>query len=223
MQREQYIGEWLPEPIATSGEGGAAFVLKTESVSMALLVVLESLSPLERAVFILHDVFDYDYKEIAQILDRSESACRKLLSRSREHIQANHSRYDVQPESHSKLVQQFMDAAQQGNVQGIVDLLSQDVVLVSDGGGVVSSATRPLFGRETIRAFFAGLYAQAQRDGVTYTFKQVTLNGQSGVLIQEASTGNIVLAGTFGVENGVISRLWLMRNPNKLQHVDLAP
>ena len=217
-QREQYIGEWLPEPIRTSNDSPADSLQRAESISMALLVVLESLSPLERAVFILRDVFDYEYAEIALTLDRSESACRKLLSRAREHIQAARPRFDVPQEVHDRLVSQFIEAAQQGNMQGVVSLLADDAVLYSDGGGVVSAATRPLHGRDTIFAFLSGLYAKMQRDGNNFTLEAIQLNGQMGLLMRD-SAGQIMMAVTFESDSTQIIAIRLVRNPVKLRRL----
>ena len=217
-QREQYIGEWLPEPILTSDDSPVDSVQRAESISMALLVVLESLSPLERAVFILRDVFDYEYTEIALTLERSESACRKLFSRAREHIQAARPRFDVPQEVHDRLVSQFIEAAQQGNMQGVVSLLADDAVLYSDGGGVVSAATRPLHGRDTIFAFLSGLYAKMQRDGNNFTLEAIQLNGQMGLLMRD-SAGQIMMAVTFETDSTQIIAIRLVRNPDKLRRL----
>ncbi len=218
VQREQYIGEWLPEPLRTAEGNPADDVQRAESVSMALLVVLESLSPLERAVFILREVFDYDYADIARMLDRSEATCRKHLSRARSHVQAARSRFDVSAEAHDRLVTQFIDAVQQGDIQGVVSLLADDATLTSDGGGVVTAATRPVLGRERIGAFLAGLYAKAQRDGLTITVEAVQLNGQTGLLMRDAA-GQVTLAATFEVGAGTITTLRLVRNPAKLRRL----
>jgi RNA polymerase sigma-70 factor, ECF subfamily len=215
-QREQYIGEWLPEPVLTSDDSPIDSVQRAESISMALLVVLESLSPLERAVFILRDVFDYEYAEIALTLERSESACRKLLSRAREHIQKSRPRFDVPQEVHDRLVNQFIKAAQQGNMQGVVSLLADDAVLYSDGGGVVSAATRPLHGRDTILVFLSGLYAKMRRDGNNFTFEPMQLNGQMGLLIRDTA-GQITMAVTFEADSTSITAIRLVLNPVKLR------
>lgn len=216
VQREKYIGEWLPEPILTSEDNPIDSLQRAETISMALLVVLESLSPLERAVFILREVFEYDYTEIGHTLGRSESACRKLFSRAREHVQAATPRFDVSQSDHDRLVDQFIEASQQGDVQGMVNLLADDVVLYSDGGGKVSAATRPLQGRDKIFAFFAGLYKKIQRDGLSLTFERVQINGQAGLIMRDAS-GNITLVTTFESGSSHITVLRMVLNPDKLR------
>ncbi|MEL6308483.1 MAG: RNA polymerase sigma-70 factor [Chloroflexota bacterium] len=215
VQREQYIGEWLPEPVLTSDDNPAKLLQRSESISMALLVVLENLSPLERAVFILREVFDYEYAEIARTLERSESACRKLFSRAKEHVQRARPRFDVPQELHDRLVSQFFEATRHGNMQEMVNFLAEDTVLYSDGGGVVSAATRPLYGRDTIIAFFSGLYAKTHRDGVNFTFEQSQLNGQTGLLMRD-STGEIILVATFEASLTHITVIRLILNPAKL-------
>src|SRR6185312_584373 len=146
VRREQYVGPWLPEPIIT-GFGTAPLsplhqVTDRESISMAFLVLLESLSPLERAVFLLREVFDYEYAEIAQITGREEAACRQLFSRAKKHISDHRPRFPASPEAHAKMVGRFMEACLAGDMDGLMSLLAEDVTVWSDGGGKVSGAVR---------------------------------------------------------------------------------
>ncbi len=215
IQREQYIGEWLPEPIITSEDNAVDSLQRAESVSMALLIVLERLSPLERAVFILREVFDYEYAEIADTLERSESACRKLFSRAKKHIQAESPRFNISQETHNQIVNQFIEATQKGNIETLVNLLAEDAVLYSDGGGVVSAAIRPVYGRNNIYAFISGLYKKAQHQEHSFTIEKALLNGYEGMLMRNEA-GQIIMAATFEVESTYITTIRLVVNPNKL-------
>src|SRR5215475_10067341 len=154
-RRETYIGPWLPEPVIT-GDGASLLsplrqITDRESISMAFLVLLESLSPLERAVFLLREVFDYEYAEIAQITERDEAACRQLFSRAKKHISEHRPRFPASPEAHAKMVGRFMEACTAGDMDGLMSLLAEDVTVWSDGGGKVpAAALRPVQGRENV-------------------------------------------------------------------------
>src|SRR5262249_16514195 len=153
-QRETYIGPWLPEPVIT-GDGASLLsplrqITDRESISMAFLVLLESLSPLERAVFLLREVFDYEYADIAQITGRDEAACRQLFSRAKKHISDHRPRFPASPEAHAKMVGSFMEACLAGDMDGLMSLLAEDVTLWSDGGGKVSAALQPIQGRDKV-------------------------------------------------------------------------
>src|SRR5436853_3433229 len=154
-RRENYVGPWLPEPIIT-GDGASLLsplrqITDRESISMAFLVLLESLSPLERAVFLLREVFDYEYPEIAGITGRDEAACRQLFSRAKKHIKEHRPRFPASPEAHAKMVGRFMEAWIAGNMDGLTILLAEDVTVWSDGGGKVSGAARqPIQGRDCV-------------------------------------------------------------------------
>src|SRR5215471_13436300 len=145
-RRENYIGPWLPEPILTNDGASLLSPLRQitdrESISMAFLVLLERLSPLERAVFLLKEVFDYEYAEIAQITGRDEAACRQLFSRSKKHISDHRPRFRASPEAHAKMVGRFMEACLAGDLEGLMSLLAEDVTGWSDGGGKISGAVR---------------------------------------------------------------------------------
>ena len=145
-QRENYVGPWLPEPIIT-GFGAAPIsplhqITDRESISMAFLVLLESLSPLERAVFLLREVFDYQYVEIAQITERDEAACRQLYSRAKKHLREHRPRFPASPEAHAKMVGRFMDACSAGDIDGLTSLLAEDVTAWMDSGGKVAAGAR---------------------------------------------------------------------------------
>jgi len=219
VQREQYIGEWLPEPIVTDTVSPADELSKAETISVAFLVVLEKLSPLERAVFILREVFDYGYDDIAGILDKSESACRKTFSRAKQHIQDNQPRFETSPQEHTRIVNQFMTAINTGDLNKITNLLAEDATLVSDGGGKASAATRPLHGRDIILRFLAGIQKRGNDMGVPYRLEICTLNGQQGVVGRVEQTDRPFLAATFEVHKGQIVTIRFVRNPDKLSRL----
>lgn len=216
VQREQYVGEWLPEPIATDTITPADALTKAETISVAFLVVLETLSPLERAVFILREAFDYDYKDIADILDKSESACRQIFSRAKKHIHANRPRYDATPETHTRLVNHFITALQEGDITKITNALAEDATLTSDGGGKVAAAIRPLHGRDKILKFLLGLHKRATDMGIAYEIIPIMLNGEQGMINRMTATGEIFVAGTFEVHQEQIVTMRFIRNPDKL-------
>ena len=219
VQREQYIGEWLPEPIVTDTTMPSDEFTKIENISVAFLVVLEKLSPLERAVFILREVFDYDYSEIANILDKSESACRQIFSRSKKHIHANRPRFEAAPEDHMRLVNNFITAIEEGDLDKMTRLLADDVALYSDGGGKVAAATRPLFGRDTILRFLEGIQKLGEKANIAYHFERVILNGEQGLIGRYTETNEIFLAATFEVHQEQITVIRFVRNPDKLANL----
>lgn len=212
-RRESYVGPWLPEPLATDDDDPAAAVELADSVSMAMLVVLETLSPLERATFVLREVFDLPYDEIADTLGRSESAVRQLAHRAREHVHARQPRHHVDKARHDELTMRFMQAAGSGNFDEVVALLAPDAVLVSDGGGKKRAALRPIQGAEKIaRWLFAVL---AENPG--FEIRLGTLNGETAYVAYDGDVPDTVafLKST----DGRITDLYLIRNPDKLEHV----
>lgn len=219
VQREQYIGEWLPEPIVTDTSSPAEELNKAETISVAFLVVLETLSPLERAVFILREVFEYGYDDIGGILDKSESACRKIFSRAKQHIQSNRPRFETSPEAHTKIVTQFMTAVNTGDLAKMTTLLANDATLVSDGGGKASAAIRPLHGRDIILRFLAGLQKRANDAGIPWHLQACMLNGEQGLIGRNVETNEPFLAATFEVHQSQIIAIRFVRNPDKLSHL----
>ena len=216
VQREQYYGEWLPEPLVIDPHSPAEIVGRAEHISLAFLVILEKLSPLERAVFLLREVFDYAYGDIAQMLDRSESACRQLFHRAKKHVQADRPRFDAQPEEHQQIVQTFLAALQNGDLQRLTQLLADDATLYSDGGGKVPAAVRPVYGREKIIALLGGLDRRAQQQGVAYSLEPAWLNGEQGLICRDGATQQVLFAATFEVTHAAITTLYFVRNPDKL-------
>lgn len=216
VQREQYIGTWLPEPLLTDTNvvEPAQIAEQHDSLSIAFLVLLEQLSPAERAVFLLHEVFDYEYSEIAEILGKQEDACRQLFSRAKQHLVHNRPRYTSTPAEHNALLQQFMGAALNGDVDGLSRLLARDVQTWADGGGKVVAALRPIIGQELVTRFFLHMMRAwtAEMSGT-----MAWLNGEMGLIIRQ--NGQVTLALLLETGDGLIQRIHLIRNPDKLKHL----
>jgi RNA polymerase sigma-70 factor (TIGR02957 family) len=211
-RREDYVGEWLPEPLMTSPDV-ADDVELAESVSIAMLTVLETLGPAERAVFVLRDVFDTPYEEIAEAVDKSPAAVRQIAHRAREHVAARRPRVAVSTAEQQAVVDRFLRAVRNGDLQGLLDVLAPDVVLVADGGGLVAAARRPIEGAARVAAFLAG----AARI-VGFEAHAVLLNGSPGGRVD--IDGELDTAVGITVEQGRITRLYAIRNPNKLARLD---
>jgi len=207
-RREEYVGEWLPEPLLTSPDV-AEDVELAESVSIAMLTVLETLSPAERAVFVLREVFDTPYEEIAAAVDRSPAAVRQIAHRAREHVASRRPRVQVSRAEQRAVVERFLAALQSGDVQGLLDVLSPEVVLRADGGGVVAAARHPIEGAEAVSRFLAVFAKMASGARVD----TVWLNGAPAARIE---FGSDVTAVSLLIEDGRISRIYAMRNPSKL-------
>lgn len=222
-RRENYVGPWLPEPIIT-GDGASLLsplrqITDRESISMAFLVLLESLSPLERAVFLLREVFDYEYAEIAQITGREEAACRQLFSRAKKHIRQHRPRFPASPEAHEKMVGRFMEAFIAGDMDGLMSLLAEDVTAWSDGGGKVSgAAVHPIQGRDKVARVVIGLLSRVP-EGTTA--EVIEANGLPALLIRVK--GQIAGVLTLEVEGDLIRALRNVANPDKLTHLNLPP
>jgi RNA polymerase sigma-70 factor (ECF subfamily) len=212
-RREEYVGEWLPEPLLTSPDV-AEDVELAESVSIAMLTVLETLGPAERAVFVLREVFDAPYDEIAAAVGKAPAAVRQIAHRARDHVAARRPRMQVDCAEQQAAVERFLAALQTGDVQGLLDVLAPDVVVVSDGGGVVAAARRPIEGAEAVARLLAKFAQVAPRARVD----TVWLNGAPAARIDPA--GELNTAVTFVVEDGRITRIYAIRNPHKLARLD---
>jgi RNA polymerase sigma-70 factor, ECF subfamily len=212
-RREVYVGPWLPEPLVT--DGAADPVELAESVSMAFLVVLESLSPAERVAFLLHDVFGYDHAELAQVLDRSEAACRQLVSRGRKQIEARRPRFEPDPTVRAEVAGRFLDACRTGDMDALLTTLAPDVVLSSDGGGKVSAARRPVEGADRVVRFFAGLGRQAPEDVV---LEALPCNGAPAMVVR-LGDGTVAAVFVLDVADGRVQSIEAIRNPDKLGHI----
>lgn len=219
VQREAYIGPWLPEPVLT-GDGASLLsplrqIGDQESISMAFLVLLESLSPLERAVFLLREVFDYEYAEIAQITGRDEAACRQLFSRAKKHVSEHRPRFQASPEAHNRMLGKFLEACQVGEMDGLMSLLAEEVTVWSDGGGKVFAARHPIHGREKVARFFAGIMAQAAN--YDYSVEVIEVNGKAALLVRV--DGRVFNVITLDVDGDVIKAFRIVMNPDKLTHL----
>ncbi|GAA1667794.1 RNA polymerase sigma-70 factor [Streptomyces yatensis] len=211
--REQYVGPWLPEPLVTRPDIGEEVEL-AESVSLAMLVVLESLSPLERAVFVLKEVFGFSFREIAGMLDRGEAAVRQVGSRARAHVQARRPRYDAPAEVRRQVTEEFLAACLGGDLNRMMELLAPDVTAWSDGGGKVKAALRPQRGAEKVARFLAAVIAQPMDDPRVHA---VDVNGRPGLLFTVAGRPDTVACAE--VEDGRITEIRIIRNPDKLRHL----
>ena len=212
-RREEYVGEWLPEPLLTVPDV-AQDVELAESVSIAMLTVLETLGPVERAVFLLREVFDVDYDEIAEAVGKSAAAVRQVAHRAREHVAARRPRMSVSRAEQQAAVERFQAALTTGDLQGLLDVLAPDVVLVADGGGVVPAAIRPVSGAKTVARLLSGISALAPSVRVGTTW----LNGAPALRVDPA--GEFDTAISLTVEGGRITRIYAIRNPHKLARLD---
>ena len=214
-RREEYVGEWLPEPLLTAPDV-ADDVELAESVSIAMLTVLETLTPTERAVFVLREVFDTPYDEIAEVVDKSSGAVRQIGHRAREHVAARRPRMEVSRSEQREVVDRFLAAVTQGDLQGLLDVLAPDVVLVADGGGVVQAVVNPVLGAKKV----ANLLRPFTRLAPEARILPVLLNGAVGARVVGTDDG-YVTAISFVVEEGRISRIYAVRNPAKLGGIDV--
>jgi RNA polymerase sigma-70 factor (ECF subfamily) len=212
-RREEYFGEWLPEPLLTSPDV-AEDVELAESVSIAMLTVLETLAPAERAVFVLREVFDTPYDEIAQAVGKRPAAVRQIARRARDHVTARRPRLEVTRAEQQAAVERFQTALTTGDLQGFLDVLAPDVVLVADGGGVVPAALRPVSGAKTVARLLSQFNAAAPGARVGSTW----LNGAPALRIDPG--GEFDAAVGLTVEGGRITHIYAIRNPHKLARVD---
>ncbi|MFF6935307.1 MULTISPECIES: RNA polymerase sigma-70 factor [unclassified Streptomyces] len=215
-KREVYVGPWLPEPILTSADT-ADTVMDAESVSMAMLVVLETLSPLERAVFVLKEVFDFSHAEIAEAVERSEAAVRQAAHRAREHVRARRPRFAADRSQQRDATERFFTAATGGDVNSLLELLSPDVTLWTDGGGKVRQALHPVVGASTVAAWFAAIGTVTYQGVEPADMKAelVEINGGPGLVFSGA--GRVIATVTFDFdEEGRIATIHNVANPDKL-------
>jgi RNA polymerase sigma-70 factor (TIGR02957 family) len=213
-RREEYVGEWLPEPLLTAPDV-AEDVELAESVSIAMLTVLETLTPTERAVFVLHEVFDLPYGEIAEAVDKSAAAVRQIGHRAREHVAARQPRMEVSRSEQRQVVERFLAAVTEGDLQGLLDALAPDVVLVADGGGVAQAVVNPVVGAKKV----ANLLRTFSKFGAGARVLPVLLNGALGARVVGTEDGYDT-AISFAFTDGRISRIFAVRNPAKLSGID---
>lgn len=217
-RREAYVGSWLPEPLLTAPDVAEDAEL-AESVSMALMLVLETLSPTERAVFVLREVFDIDYDEIADAVDKSPAAVRQIAHRARRHVDARRPRRAVSSNESRAVLESFQHAVETGDPQALLAVLAPQVVLMSDGGGIKHAALRPVTGAERVARMFAGGIGKVEG---TITTEPTVINGNPALLVRLDGEIDGVMA--ISVENARITGLYYVRNPEKLTHVtSVAP
>jgi RNA polymerase sigma-70 factor (ECF subfamily) len=212
-RKEAYVGPWLPEPLLTTPDV-AEDVELSESLSMALMLVLETLSPTERAVFVLREVFDVDYDEIAAAVDKSPDAVRQIANRARRHVDARRPRKAASARQAQAAVESFRHALETGNLQELLDVLAPDVVLMSDGGGIKQAAPRPIVTADKVARFIIGGMAKA---GAALTAEPVVVNGNPALALSVGGQFDGVVAAL--VEDGRITGLYYVRNPQKLTRV----
>jgi RNA polymerase sigma-70 factor, ECF subfamily len=216
-RREIYVGQWLPEPVVdeTFDDDIAGDV--AHDISVALILVLERLSPLERASFLLHDVFGVDFAEVARALGRGEAACRQLAARARAHILAAQPRFPATREEGSRLAAAFREAVASGDVQRLSQLLAEDAVLYPDGGGKRPAPLKPIYGAEKILRFFAGI-ARNNPSLLAVQMRPATVNGLAGFVMREVDGSINTIA--FEPSDARIAAIYLTRNPEKLRHIN---
>ncbi len=223
-RREKYVGVWLPEPVLDEDAGWtpgpevrAEFA---QDVSVAFMLALERLSPLERAAFLLHDVFDLDFDEIGRRLTRSPAACRQLASRARQHVKADYARHEVQDEERERLFDAFSEAVRSFDIDALAAVLADDAVLLADGGGKVSAVSRPLHGGALIAKTLVGFAKMP--NSIAWRLAPARINGMAGVLIFDDVTGDLVQTIALApsdAQPGRIGALYVQRNPDKLHGV----
>ncbi len=221
VEREQYVGVWLPEPVLTTdvqllpGES----LEQRESISLAFLVLLETLTPPERAVFLLHQVFDYPFEEIAQIIGKSTANCRQLFHRAKQHVAEHRPRFTPSPTAQRQLITRFLAASQSGDLPALTEMLAQDVTSWSDGGGKVSAALRPIFGREAVARLCTGVARKITQRQVSISVTVEEVNGNLALLIWEKEKLTLVL--TFeNADEQHIQEMHTVLNPDKLAYIE---
>ena len=222
VRREAYVGAWLPEPFVAdqlapaTPPDPAERAEMSDSLSMAFLVLLESLSPTERAVFLLREVFGYDYAEIAEITGKSEPNCRQIFARARHHIDAGKPRFDASREQRDEVARRFFDAAGGGDLNSLLEILAPNVVVIGDGGGKGRAAREPTHGAERVARFMLGLFRRAQKEG-TYGVPAL-VNGQPGAVAYDAE-GRVAGVFALDIADGLVQAVRSVVNPDKLQHL----
>lgn len=216
VEREQYIGQWLPEPVLTTDNDlqPPAKVELNESISLAFLVLLETLTPPERAVFLLHEVFDYSFQEIAEIIEKSPANCRQIFHRASQHLAERRQRFNPSPEMHRSLIERFVAACGSGNISALTELLARDVTAWADGGGKVQTAPRPIFGQQAVARFYIGITPKLSPDLIT-TIDEV--NRAPALLGWMGSRLDWVL--TLDIVDEHIQGFRIVMNPDKLAFI----
>jgi RNA polymerase sigma-70 factor (ECF subfamily) len=216
VRRQEYYGQWLPEPLLTDLSDPVSKALEVpESLSMAFLVLLERLSPMERGVFLLREVFDYDFAEVGQILGQTEANCRQVLHRARQHVAENRPRFDTSVEHRERLMKEFMIATSGGDLQRLVAMLSKDAILHSDGGGKGPALPKQIFGAEKVARAVVGGSRKFVPKTLTHRMRQI--NGELGVVSYLEGRPHSVF--TVDIVGGQIRNIYIVSNPEKLAHL----
>jgi RNA polymerase sigma-70 factor (ECF subfamily) len=216
-RRESYLGPWLPEPLLDDGTQDVATAAETaDSLTMAFLVILETLTPLERAAFLLHDVFGYDYREIAAIVDKSEANCRQLASRARRRVHDDKPRFEASREQRDQLAARFFAACQGREMDGLVELLAADAAFYGDGGTKGTGVNRPIYGRDNIVKLLDTWFRQGERLGIEAEL--VTINGQPGAKFLDPQ-GRLINVISLDIADGTVQTIRSIVNPDKLTHL----
>ncbi|MGZ4306775.1 MAG: RNA polymerase sigma-70 factor [Solirubrobacteraceae bacterium] len=217
MRRERYVGPWLPEPLLTDPAPGPLEQAQTaDSLSQAFLVVLETLSPVERAVFLLREVFGYEHAEIAAVVGKTEQNCRQLAARARQHVEARRPRFTVDRRAHEDLFERFLLACETGDADRLKEILAADALVYSDGGGKVVAARRPISGPDRIARFLTKITRTRRERGDQE--RRVSINGQPGLIVFGLD-GTASDALTIDISDGMIDTVRIVRNPDKLRHL----
>ena len=223
VKRESYIGPWLPEPYLVDHKTPDKDIELDESITMALLVLLEQLSPSERATFILHDVFDFNFNEIGGMLEKKGSTCRQLASRARSKISRDTKQNSINKDEHTKIVSAFFNAVKGGKMENLLSLLKENIIFHSDGGGKASAALKLLEGRNKVATFILNVVTPNVSDSESQ--KAITsplwFNGSPGIVVWVGSTP--VSAFNFEIDNGLIGKIHVLRNPDKLELFKRVP
>jgi RNA polymerase sigma-70 factor (ECF subfamily) len=218
VRRERYFGTWLPEPVLTdTGSDIAEHAETADTLSMAFLVLLESLTPVERAVFLLREVFDYGYDEIATVVGKSEENCRQIAVRARRQVEAKKPRFEASRKRREELARRFFEAVTKGDATALVDLLAADVVVYADGGGKAPAFPRPVHGRERAARLLLGATAGGERLGVA-GLRIMAINGQPGALALDLE-GRPVVVVMLDIADDVVQTVRAITNPEKLRHL----
>jgi RNA polymerase sigma-70 factor (ECF subfamily) len=218
VRRERYVGQWLPEPLLTDEAPDVSQHAETaDSLSLAFLVLLESLSPVERAVFLLREVFGYGYDEIARVVDKSEDNCRQIAVRARRQVDAKKPRFEASRQRKEELAQRFFAAATEGDAEGLLGLLAADVVAYGDGGGKGPAFLRPVFGRDRVARLLAGFRARADQLGAT-SLQPAAINGQPGAVFFDPQ-GHPIAVVSLDIADDQVQAIRAVSNPDKLSHL----
>src|SRR6266699_1333058 len=219
VAREQYIGAWLPEPILTSEDGGfpLADLEQQEALSLALLRLLEALSPPERAVFLLHEAFDYPFSEIGSMLEKSPANCRQIFHRAKQTLQDQRARFEPEPQHQRQLLLSFLSASQAGDMAALTSLLAQDAVSWSDGGGKVQSNLKPIHGQQAVARFWCFWLSLARKNQRPLTFTLAEINGSPAILFWEEDRLAVVISLTLSSVG--IQEIYALLNPEKLAYL----